>query len=221
MAVLCSRCSEFEKPIKSFVLESGPCSICKERETIRDQLEDEIAKLKAKHETLTTPMNAIHDPFIQKLPPEIGFHIFRLSLPTLSNEENLEAVLKPWDGMDSAKILTLGGVCRMWRQLAWATPDLWDTLYLRTGSWSRSSDFEFEALAKFLPDLVREWLERSGSMPLTIFFNDAFEDNSGDDDTVEVAIGLIIGIPVPSSLTSLLALAFGTPTNHCHSRQLS
>ena len=84
----------------------------------------------------------------------------------------------------------------MWRQLAWATPDLWDTLYLRTGSWSRSSDFEFEALAKFLPDLVREWLERSGSMPLTIFFNDAFEDNSGDDDTVEVAIGLIIGIPV-------------------------
>ena len=66
--------------------------------TIRDQikqLEDEIAKLKAKHETLTTPMNAIHDPFIHKLPPEIGFHIFRLSLPTLSNEENLEAVLKP------------------------------------------------------------------------------------------------------------------------------
>jgi hypothetical protein len=199
MTVLCSRCSEFDKPITCFVLESGPCSICKERATIRDQikqLEGEIAKLKAKHETLTTPMNAIHDPFIHKLPPEIGSHIFRLSLPTLSHEENLEAVLKPWDDMDSAKILRLGGVCRMWRQLAWATPDLWDTLYIRTRSRTRYSDSEFETLPELLPNLVREWLERSGSMPLTIFFNEytaAFEDDS-DDDTVEVAIGLIIEI---------------------------
>ena len=59
-----------------------------------------------------------------------------------------------------------------------------------------NSDSEFGSLAELLPDLVREWLERSGSMPLTIFFNEytaAFEDDS-DDDTMEVAIGLIIEI---------------------------
>ena len=114
MAVLCSRCRKFEEPITCFVLESGPCSVCKERATIRDQikeLEDEIAKLKVKHDTLTTPMNAIHDPLIHKLPPEIGSHIFCLSLPTLSNEEHLDAILKPWDNLDSAKILRLGSVC--------------------------------------------------------------------------------------------------------------
>ena len=199
MAVLCSRCRVFEaddEPITCVLFEGGPCSACKERAAIRNriqQLEDEIAELKAKHDILTTPMNAIHDPFIHKLPPEICSHIFRLSSSRLTNDEHLEAIINPWNKSPlggSAKILRLGGVCRMWRQLAWATPDLWDALYVRTGMGRPELD-------ELLPELVREWLERSGSLPLTIFFNGykSVGDESGDyDDTVAVGNGLIVEI---------------------------
>jgi hypothetical protein len=90
---LCSRCkggNAEDQPVACTMLEGGPCSACKEREAIREQieqLEEEITKLKAKHHALGSRMNEIHDPFIHKLPPEIGSHIFRLCLPTLDFED--------------------------------------------------------------------------------------------------------------------------------------
>lgn len=70
MANLCSRCKKFEandEPITCVALKGGPCSVCKEMVAIRHQikqLEEELAKLKAKHNTILTTMNAIHDLFI-------------------------------------------------------------------------------------------------------------------------------------------------------------
>jgi hypothetical protein len=195
MAELCSRCSKFESEdpsITCVALDGGSCSACQERTTIRGQikqLEKELAKLKAKYDTLTTTMNSIHDPFIHKLPPEIGSRIFRLSLPTFDNGKCLEEILKPWGDRSSARILRLGAVCRMWRQLAWATPNLWNTLYLFIRSGTRDS------LAESLPDLVRDWLERSGSLPLTISFQHHPRSVSyEDEDTFEAALGLVIEI---------------------------
>ena len=84
---LCSRCKGVnaeDQPVACTMVEGGPCSACKEREAIREkieQLEEEIAKLKAKHYALGNRMNAIHDPFIHKFPPEIGSYIFRLCFP--------------------------------------------------------------------------------------------------------------------------------------------
>jgi hypothetical protein len=105
-------------------------------------------------------MNTIHDPFIHKLPPEIGSHIFRLCLPTLDFED-----FHLWNEAAAfTRVLRLGAVCQKWRQLAWATPDLWDTLYLRIPSWIK------HPLVQWLPGLLREWLCRSGMRPLTIFF---------------------------------------------------
>jgi hypothetical protein len=148
------------------MLEGGPCSACEEREAIRaqiSQLEEEITKLKAKHHALGSRVNAIHDPFIHKLPPEIGSHIFRLCLPTLHFED-----IHLWNHWKEAaaftRVLRLGAVCQWWRQLAWATPDLWDTLYVRISPSMKRS------LAQGLPGLLREWLSRSGMRPLTIFF---------------------------------------------------
>jgi len=166
--LLCSRCrgvkAEDRPPVPCVALEGRPCSACKERATIRQkvkQLENEIAKLNARYNTLTTTINEIHDPFIHKLPPEIGSHIFSLSLPTLDNGENyFEAThreRRKWT-------LRLGAVCRKWRQLAWATPNLWETLFLAIGPLTRRS------LAPSLPRLLREWIGRSGALPLTIFF---------------------------------------------------
>ena len=153
-----------DQAIICVVLEGGPCLPCKEREDIREkieQLEEEIIKLKVKHRALGSRANEIHDPFIHKLPPEIGSHIFRLSLPTLDFED-----VYLWDKPAAfTTVLRLGAVCQKWRQLAWATPDLWDTLYLRIPSWIK------RPLIPWLPDLLREWLCRSGMRPLTIFLH--------------------------------------------------
>ena len=152
---LCSRCKAVDaenQPVPCTASESGPCSVCEEREAIRDkieQLEEEITKLKAKHHALGGRMNAIHDPFIHKLPPEIGSHIFRLCLPTLDFED-----INVWKeaATSTTRALRLGAVCRKWRQLAWTTPDLWDTLFLPISPSTR------RFLAESLPALLREWL---------------------------------------------------------------
>jgi len=166
MALLCSRCRgsgvEAEDQKTCIVLEGDPCLPCKERKEIQkqiEQLEEEITKLKAKHHALGGRINAIHDPFIHKLPPEVGSHIFRLCLPTLDFED-----LRDDEAAAFTRVLRLGAVCQKWRQLAWTTPDLWDTLFLRITPSTRLS------LAKSLPGLLREWLSRSGIRPLTIIF---------------------------------------------------
>ena len=170
MAVLCSRCRGFgadDEPITCVVLGGGPCLACKEMVAIRHQikqLEEELAKLKAKHNTILTTMNAIHDPFIHKLPPEIGSRIFRFCLPLPLDFEEIPL----WGARDKLKpaLLGLGAVCRQWRRLAWTTPDLWQDIYLAIGP----STIPSPILVESLPGLLREWLDRSGVLPLNIFF---------------------------------------------------
>jgi len=198
---LCSRCKGVDaedQPVLCTVSDGGPCSACKEREAIRDQieqLEEEIAKLKAKHQALGGRMNAIHDPFIHKLPPEIGSYIFRLCLPTLDFEDTEEWIEA---ATSTTRVLGLGAVCRKWRHLAWATPDLWDTLFITILPSTRRS------LAEALPGLLREWLSRSWMRPLTIFFryfrcSDESDSYNGlsDESTVKIlksAADLVIEI---------------------------
>ncbi|PPR06402.1 hypothetical protein CVT26_004848 [Gymnopilus dilepis] len=64
--------------------------------------------------------------------------------------------------------LTLGKICRRWRQIAWSTPRLWSQLFIYHRHASSQTDFE----------LAREWLERSGSLPLVIEFSSFCRDNS-------------------------------------------
>jgi hypothetical protein len=201
MAVLRNPCRgvELEAEDACAVLEGGPCSPCEERAAISDQ----IKQLKAKYDTIGTARNAIHDPFIHKLPPEIASHILRLSLPTLKNRKNdpkgahgqWKFILKEW-----AVPLKLGSVCRKWRELAWATPDLWTTLYIRIKPSMTLST------AESLPGLLREWLGRSGVLPLTIYFfpdDDCSEFTSEDEyveefddwtDTLDVTAGFVIDL---------------------------
>ena len=150
------------------MLKGGPCSTCKEMEVIHDQieqLEEGITKLMAKQRMLASRMNAIHDPFIHKLSPEIGSHIFCLCLPMLDDNE-----CDPQDERkEVTRVLRLGAVCQKWHQLAWATPNLWELLYVNIGPPMERS------LVESLPGLLREWLSRSGMLPLTIFLQQ-FED---------------------------------------------
>ena len=164
---LCSRCEGVDAedlPAACTLLEGGPCSACKERADIQSQikrLEEDIFKLKEKRHALGTTMNEIHEPFIHKLPPEIGSHIFYLCLPSLDSHES-----DLWSAQEAEwnVPLRLGAVCRKWREVAWATPNLWVAPLLEIKPSTAYS------LANSLPSLFREWLGRSGLLPLTIFF---------------------------------------------------
>jgi len=144
-------------------------------------------------------MNAMHDPITHKFPPEIGSYIFLLSLPKFK-------IGSTWPKRTKFVVgpLRLGAVCRTWRQLAWATPHLWETLNIAIKPPMRI------LLAKSLPDLVREWLDRSGRVPLTILFDhlrvsygtysdytsdsDNSTSNNCTSDTLEVVSALVIEI---------------------------
>ena len=70
-----------------------------------------------------------------------------------------------FDEDDSNNPLYLGAVCQKWRQLAWATPNLWTSLHIAPFK-------KYPQNLRYLPQLVEEWLERSASLPLTIRLKD-------------------------------------------------
>ncbi|KIM47380.1 hypothetical protein M413DRAFT_22061 [Hebeloma cylindrosporum] len=108
------------------------------------ELEQKIQELQERHRQLRTKMNANHDPFVLKLPPEIASHIFVLSM------DNLKTPYR------------FGAVCSGWRQLARTTPQLWSRLAFSLPRRMNST------LIETLPHLVVDWLERSGGLPLSL-----------------------------------------------------
>ncbi|KIM36973.1 hypothetical protein M413DRAFT_31359 [Hebeloma cylindrosporum] len=75
-------------------------------------------------------MNQNHDPFIHRLPPEIVSRIFF----------HYSRVNKSFTTSAKTNTLFLGAVCRSWRQLAWATPELWNSFFIGYGIVSRWSE---------------------------------------------------------------------------------
>jgi len=191
MTLLCSRCGgggTGDQPLICTAVGGGPCEACKESAAIYHQiiqLEEEITKLKEKRRVLATMMNENHDPFIHKLPSEVGSHIFRLCFPSLemppfdSGFEMSYPLKKPGWGTP----LRLGAVCHNWRQLAWATPNLW------VAPWVELEPLTSSSRVESLPDLLREWLGRSGLLPLTIFFG-----YTGHADKVKAAADRVIEV---------------------------
>ena len=137
------------RPKRCAVLDGKPCAACTEdiklEQEIRE-LEQMIEKLHNRRRALRTVMNENHDHLIHKFPPEIASHIFIQYAPPSVNS---------YKGGRSTPLL-LGSVCRKWRQLAWATPQLWSSIVIGPD--------------KVPLGLVAEWLERSASLPLTIKF---------------------------------------------------
>ncbi|KAF5310689.1 hypothetical protein D9619_008112 [Psilocybe cf. subviscida] len=74
--------------------------------------------------------------------------------------------------------LNLGVVCRQWRNIAWSHPPLWNTLEIDLSLSGHEHG----------PSIVREWLERSRSLPLDI----RVVDSQGlSDDVEEYAISTV------------------------------
>jgi hypothetical protein len=133
---------------------------------LQKEIEEFEIKIEKKRRALRTAMNENHDPFIHKFPPEIASHIFIQYAPphALFAED------------ERSTPLYLGAVCQKWRQLAWATPQLWSSSLIgfhAKGRYSTSNGSD-------LLQLVTEWLDRTASLPLTIGFDQPFEEVHGD-----------------------------------------
>jgi hypothetical protein len=142
------------RPERCEVLDGKPCAACTEDINLEKeivQLGHSIEKLQTRRRALRTVMNENHDRLIHKFPSEIASHIFiQYAPPNVSRYKE-----------DRSTPLRLGAVCRKWRQLAWATPQLWSSLVVEvTGRGEHPLQF------------IDEWLERSASLPLIIKFYD-------------------------------------------------
>jgi hypothetical protein len=100
-------------------------------------------------------MNANHDPFVLKFPPEIASHILYLSMEDQGCDPNKGALKKlPMQ-------VLLGTICRGWRQLARSTPELWST-----PSFTLMKPTKAQGLP--LLQVITDWLLLSGNLPLTL-----------------------------------------------------
>ncbi|KIM48511.1 hypothetical protein M413DRAFT_80310 [Hebeloma cylindrosporum] len=99
-----------------------------------------------------TWLNAKHDPFILKFPPEISSHIFFHAMDA-SSYSDLKKV---------PTSILLGSVCRGWRLLARSTPELWSTLSFSLAKPSRQP----EGLSQL--QAVTDWMQLSGGVPLIL-----------------------------------------------------
>ena len=129
-----------------------PCLVCKED----IELERKIQELQDMRRRLGTRMNASHDPFTYKIPPEIASLIFSLSMEENDNRP-LRFILC---GLPTSFIL--GSVSQRWRQLARSTPQLWTTVSVTLVKQTKNGPV--------LPPLqfINDWLQLSGSLPLTL-----------------------------------------------------
>ncbi|PPR06075.1 hypothetical protein CVT26_005281 [Gymnopilus dilepis] len=64
--------------------------------------------------------------------------------------------------------LLLGKICRKWRGIAWSTPSLW----------ARLSIYYQHIMSEMRAELAKEWLSRSGTLPLVIELSSFCDDDS-------------------------------------------
>ncbi|KIM36224.1 hypothetical protein M413DRAFT_449280 [Hebeloma cylindrosporum] len=150
----CNRCiPKVLRPDRCVTLDGQPCLACVEDmglEKKLKKLEILVDEIHAKRRALRTVMNENHDRLIHRFPPEIASTIFfQYSLEKLRFEYTRD------------NPILLGAVCQKWRQLAWATPELWTSIYI-------GPDMEKMNWSSHTERIFSEWLERSRTLPLSI-----------------------------------------------------
>ena len=123
---------------------SCACNVCGRLKDVDDQIRTAqalVANLLRTRQLVSTQINLTHNKdLFHRMPNEVLGHIFEDCGPSYA--------------------LRVGAVCRRWRRIARSTPRLWTTIKIQLFSnipWLNST-----------LDLAREWLSRSGQLPLTI-----------------------------------------------------
>jgi hypothetical protein len=142
---------------KSCSLEDGHsrCNPCSKFATLQAQVQEvekTLLDLRAAQQSLISDINFHHSHFIRDIPNEIVGLIFSFCqdpAPRRSKESQSRRFL-------------LGAVCKKWREIAWATPELWTFLRMPDIPEGSSSSFSRQV------ELAQEWLGRTANLPLDI-----------------------------------------------------
>lgn len=103
---------------------------------------------------------------IFRIPPEILQKIFKFCLNTHFPHP------QPFSSTEAP--LLLCGLCRLWRRIALSTSDLWAQLSVTIGQ-------ETPHKSQPSPQLIHNWIIRSGCQPLTLVLRDLGPPSSGTD----------------------------------------
>lgn len=172
-----------------------------------ENFEEQLRLLKEKRTKIERSINDYHTILspIRRLPDDLLDEIFHQCLPTQRNPALVSS--------DSPLLLTR--VCSKWRSLALSSPSLWAQLHITFCddyrvtppaymNWMPENDKELQSHAtsvlKLRCEVVKEWLMRSGSCPLSIsiyYSSNAWSLNdiklhSEDDLTVELFNTLLL-----------------------------
>ncbi|KDR81071.1 hypothetical protein GALMADRAFT_264977 [Galerina marginata CBS 339.88] len=135
-----------------------PCKKIKQLELQITEAQAALAEMIERHRELKTEMNYVHNPIIHQVPQEIASSILEFCIPN----ECHEVLSRPTDKSKISAPLVLGAVCRMWRQVAWSTPRLWNFIFIFLNRSDGPEHYESS----------RQWLNRSGQLPLSIYVSD-------------------------------------------------
>ncbi|KIM47420.1 hypothetical protein M413DRAFT_22091 [Hebeloma cylindrosporum] len=114
-----------------------------------------------------------HDPFSRHLPPELLSHIFDVYTEHFNSPTNIFC----------GGPLRLCAVSKLWRAVAFATPRLWNTMVIYFCF--PSNDITLES------ELTKQWLDRSGQLPLYLTFRTRPTDTDTDPSLLEPLFSLI------------------------------
>ncbi|KAF8902428.1 hypothetical protein CPB84DRAFT_1961640 [Gymnopilus junonius] len=144
--------------------EGKQCDACRELEELDTTLRGTYENLtdpSRKRQAMKEKINRLHDPFSRyNLPFELISEIFELfaidAQPSTSHGRR-------WLEAEFGAPLLLSSVCRSWREVAFGTPRLWTTMkmiLLHTKN------------IKLRGELIQQWLDRSGQLPLHLLIYD-------------------------------------------------
>jgi hypothetical protein len=169
--------------------------ICTEHDQALDNLNRQIQDLEEKLRCLRVEQGRLlalkqsHKPLlspIRHMPDDALQAIFMACLPKLPR--------KPAMHSSSEAPILLGRICQRWRKLLYATPQLWTRIHVDVPSQRDEGD-------RWLAELngMKEWLNRSGSLPLHISLSANHRalynhPDSGADDSDKAFINLTVFI---------------------------
>ena len=114
---------------------------------------------------ITLQPNSYHKAFgnistFNRLPTELVVHIFKQSIPTPALHASTLVFPSPRSSFGrKSPPLSLGWVCKRWRAILYATPQLWDTLEV----WG-PHQYDWNI------GIINDWLKRSAELPLTLVY---------------------------------------------------
>ncbi|PPQ93432.1 hypothetical protein CVT25_004508 [Psilocybe cyanescens] len=169
------------------MVQGMPCLPCTQFTQLEAKIAETIASLEkmlAERRQIQTEINQTHDPILRRLPREIASHIFNFAIiPNIwateqNSQPNRREIMAP---------LYLGATCKAWRELAWATPHLWTSVYANVEI--RDKFIGLSKINESKLDTFRQWISRTGQLPLSVqlrgvtpFFYESDDGMESDED---------------------------------------